>query len=320
MNRFSYMGACAALVLFNTAAFTQTKESGPWWPNKTWGAGDAAGGSNWITPGKVTKAVALVRTGRILELGHAYERGMPLIGQRSFNLYIPSFPTHGPFGDRKVVYNDEYVTGEIGQVGTQFDGPGHVGQHVKMADGTSTYVFYNGVTADEMRGPYGLSRNGVENVKPIVTRGIHIDLAGFKGVKTLPENYAITLNDVRGALAKQGMKEGDLEPGDALLFDLGWWRLWPDPKTTSGAPAYASREVVDWVIARKPSMIGSDANFDGPDSWVHTEITMKNGIWNLELMDFAALENEKVHEFMFVFTPLRLKGATGSPGRPIAIL
>jgi kynurenine formamidase len=47
---------------------------------------------------------------------------------------------------------------------------------------------------------------------------------------------------------------------------------------------------------------------------------MKNGIWNLELMDFAALENEKVHEFMFVFTPLRLKGATGSPGRPIAIL
>ena len=318
---FQRIGACLLfLSVVSISVFAQTKDSGPWWPNPTWGAGDAAGGSNWITPAKVTKAVSLVRTGRVLELGHVYERGMPLIGQRSYNLYIPGFPTHGPFGDRKVIYNDEYVTGEIGQVGTQFDGPGHVGQNVKMADGTSTYVFYNGVTAEEMRGPYGLLKNGVENVKPILTRGIHIDLANYKGVKTLPENYAITLADVRGALAKQGMKEGDIEPGDALLFNLGWWRLWPDPKTTAGAPAYASREVVDWVIARKPSMIGSDANFDGPDAWVHTEITMKNGIWNLELMDFAALENEKAYEFLFIFTPLRLKGATGSPGRPIAVL
>ena len=46
----------------------------------------------------------------------------------------------------------------------------------------------------------------------------------------------------------------------------------------------------------------------------------RSGIWNLELMTFAAMENEKVSKFMFVFTPLRLKGATGSPGRPIAVL
>jgi kynurenine formamidase len=36
-------------------------------------------------------------------------------------------------------------------------------------------------------------------------------------------------------------------------------------------------------------------------------------------MNFAALEKETTYRFMFVFTPLRLKGATGSPGRPIAI-
>ena len=83
---------------------------------------------------------------------------------------------------------------------------------------------------------------------------------------------------------------------------------------------FAGREVVDWIIARKPSMIGSDCNIDGPESLVHTDVTMKNGIWNLELMKFAAMENEKVSKFMFVFTPLRLKGATGSPGRPIAVL
>jgi hypothetical protein len=40
----------------------------------------------------------------------------------------------------------------------------------------------------------------------------------------------------------------------------------------------------------------------------------------MELMDFSTIEKEKVYIFLFVFTPLRLKGATGSPGRPLAIL
>ena len=65
------------------------------------GARATAGGSNWITPDKVLKAVALVKTGRMIELGHVYERGMPLIGNRSYNIFIPSFPTHGPFLDNK---------------------------------------------------------------------------------------------------------------------------------------------------------------------------------------------------------------------------
>jgi len=308
------------LLLLPAITVAQTREKGPWWPNAQWGAEDAAGGSNWITPEKVVRATALVKTGRIIELGHVYERGMPLNGSRSFNIFIPSFPTHGPILERGVVFNDEYVSAEIGQVGTQFDGPGHVGQRVKMSDGKETFVFYNGVPAEEMRSPHGLLRNGVENVKPILTRGIYIDLAAYKGVATLPGTYEVSLADVRGALARQGMKESDIEPGDALLFNIGWWRLWPDPRIESAPHAHAGREVIDWIIARKPSMIGSDSNFDGPEALVHTELTMKNGIWNLENMDFALMEKEKTHEFMFVFTPLRLKGATGSPGRPIAIL
>ena len=127
------------------------------------------------------------------------------------------------------------------------------------------------------------------------------------------------MEDVRNALAKEGLKETDIEPGDALLFNLGWWRIWPDPKTTAGSPAYIGSEVIQWIIARKPSMVGSDANLDGPDAKVHGELTLKNGIFNLELMDFASFRTEKVYKFLFVFTPLRLKGATGSPGRPLAI-
>jgi hypothetical protein len=317
--RKTWLFACGALALCGVAN-AQTREQGPWWPNAQWGAGDQAGASNWITPEKVLAATSLVKTGRVIELGHVYERGMPLIGNRSYNLFIPSFPTAGPFNGNGIVFNDEFVAAEIGQVGTQFDGPGHVGQKMKLADGTETIVFYNGANAEDMRDAYGLKRNGVENVKAILTRGIYIDLAAYKGVATLPEKYVISVADVRGALARQGMKEGDIEAGDALLFNLGWWRHWPRPISTSGSPAYAGAELVDWMIARKPSMIGSDANMDGPDALVHANMTMKNGIFNLESMNFSAMEKENSYRFMFVFTPLRLKGATGSPGRPIAIL
>lgn len=297
----------------------QTRSKGPWWPNALWGANDQAGASNWITAEKIVKAVALVKTGKTFELGFVYERGMPLIGQRSYNIFIPSFPTSGPFGKDSVVFNDEYVAAEIGQVGTQFDGPGHPGRKIKMADSSTRTVFYNGFTENEMRSPYGLLQLGVENVKPIITRGILIDLAGYKGVNTLPEQYEITMADVRNALNKQGMKESDIEPGDALLFNLGWWRHWPNKKSVEGKPAYASKEVIDWIIQMKPCMIGSDANMDGPEATVHSRVTMENGIFNLESMNFGTMQNEKQYKFLFVFTPLRLKGATGSPGRPLAI-
>lgn len=45
----------------------------------------------------------------------------------------------------------------------------------------------------------------------------------------------------------------------------------------------------------------------------------RNGVYNIENLDLSALAADGVYEFAFVFTPLPLKGATGSPGSPIAI-
>jgi kynurenine formamidase len=299
----------------------QTKNEGPWWPHKLWGAADQSGGSNWITPEKIVKALALVKTGKVFELGHPYERGMPMPGQRSYNIFIPSFPTYAPAGKNKVVFNDEYITSEIGQVGTQFDGPGHVGRQMTMADGSIANVFYNGVNGEEMKNPYGLQKLGVENVKPIITRAILIDLAAYKGVNTMPENYEITVADIRNTLTRQGMSESDIEPGDAILFNLGWWRIWPDKKTVQVTAAFAGHELIDWLIQKKPCVVGSDASLDvGPDYLLHEELILKNGIFNLEYMNFESLVAEKQqYKFLFIVTPLRLKGATGSPARPLAI-
>ena len=109
-----------------TPAAGDTPLGPKWWPSK-WGAQDEAGASNLITPAKVLEAARLIRTGKIYELGRVYESGMPLFGTRIFELRIPGTPSGGPFGKNQLVYHDEFVATEIGQVGTQFDGLGHIG-------------------------------------------------------------------------------------------------------------------------------------------------------------------------------------------------
>ncbi len=306
-------------VLSPYPAAGQTREKGPWWPHPIWGPNDQAGASNWITPAKILEAVSLVKTGKVYELGHVYERGMPLLGQRSFAMFIAPGTASGV---DQLIFNDEFVSAEIGQVGTQFDGLGHVGKRITMADGTTADVFYNGVTAPEMLSRYGLLQLGIEKIKPYITRGILIDVAGYKGLEILPNEYEVTLSDVRGALAKQGLVESQITPGDALFLNFGWSRLWKDPQRMIAN--WARRpgigpDVVDWVVSRRVSMIGSDASADHANAAVHHELTLKNGIPNLEFMDFEALLADRVYDFMFVFAPLPLKGATGSPGRPLAV-
>lgn len=315
------------LLLSAGSAPAQTREAGPWWPHPTWGAGDQAGASNWITPEKVLESVRLVRTGKVYEIGQLYEKGMPVFGQRTYALISPASPTYAFSTRNRIVANDEFLCGEIGQVGTQFDGPGHIGMKLTMADGSVADVYYNGFTGADLYSPYGLRSLGVENVKPILTRGILVDLAGYKGLDHLPSRYEVTLGDVRGALARQGLAESELRPGDALLFRYGWARFWSEPAKYNTDPPGIGLEVARWVVARQLSMVGSDQSSTevqpSPDPQlafpVHQELIMKNGIFNLENLALDELARDAAYEFLFVFTPVRFKGATGSPGRPLAI-
>jgi len=307
--------------------FAQTREAGPWWPHPIWGKDDQAGGSNWITPEKIVEAIKLVETGKVYEIGQIYSADMPLFGQRTYSLIIPSSPTGGPQGENKLIYHDEFLVGEIGQVGTQFDGPGHIGKRMKMADGTEKDVFYNGFTIDEMKSPYGLLKLGVENIKPIITRGILVDVAAYKGVEVLPNSYEVTVEDVKGALMKQGIAEESINPGDAILFRYGWSKHWTDPDTYNTNPPGIGMAVARWVVDKKASMIGSDhwstEVIPNPDARlafpIHQELITMNGVWNLENMNLDSLSADEAYEFLFIHTPIRFKGATGSPARPIAI-
>ena len=319
--------AALSLLLFAAGArlSAQERSSEPWWPHPLWGAEDQAGASNWVTPEKVLEAVQLVTHGRIYELGHVYDNAMPLFGGRSFSLVLSA--TSGPYGRNRLLANEEFVSTQLGQVGTQFDGPGHIGMRITMPDGAPRDVYYNGVTSDAMVSPSGLRRLGVENVRPYVTRGILVDIAGFKGIEALAPGYEVTLADVRGALGRAGIVEADIQPGDALFFRYGWATRWTQPELYNQTAPGIGLEVAHWIVAQQVALVGSDgsttevqSNPDGELAFpVHQELIMKNGIFNIENMTFEELLHDQVYEFMFVFTPLRIRGATGSPGRPIAI-
>ena len=109
----------------------ETPLGSKWWPHPIWGKGDEAGSTNWYTkPAVVLRAFTMVKEGKTMKIGHNYTSNMPLFGARKFSMRIPGNPTGGPFGASKVLYNDEFLSTEIGQVGTQFDGLGHIGVQV----------------------------------------------------------------------------------------------------------------------------------------------------------------------------------------------
>lgn len=335
LTRFATFTVLAAMLAAGVGLLAQTREKGPWWPSPH-GPTDQAGNTNYVTSEKIIKALRIPKTGQTYELGRVYEPSMPQYGNRPFYLITHLAPA--PQKDGQGFAQQEYFTGFIGQMGTQYDGFGHQGRVARMADGTLKNVYYNGFTQEELtgrnRGQGGLEALGVENVKPIITRGILIDIAGHKGVASLDSRYEVTMADVRGALAKQGINENSIEPGDAILFNYGWAVHWGNAQKyndsrffvgeNQGSPGIGV-EVARWAVEKKASMVGADSccvTIQPPTrpelGNVHHELLF-GGVGMLENMDLRELARDGVHEFLYVNLVERIKGATGSPVRPIAI-
>ncbi|RMF86938.1 MAG: cyclase family protein [Nitrospinota bacterium] len=313
------VAAVSLLAALSLPAKAQTPTGSKWWPSE-WGPDDQRGAMNRITPAKVLEAVSLIKEGKIYQLGRVYEPGMPLFGNRHYSLTIPGVPTGGPFGTNKLVYNDEMFSGEIGQIGTQFDGLGHIGTRVNGED-----IFYNGFKLSEFGDSYGLKKIGVENVGVFFTRGVLLDVAAYKGVDRLEVGYVITIDDIKGTLEKEGI---DIREGDVVIFRTGHGKLWmKDNKTYNSGEPGPGVTAIKWLVDKKIVMTASDTwateavPGEDPDRPFegHQWLMNRNGIYNLENLDLEELAADKVYEFAFIFAPLRLKGATGSPGNPIAV-
>lgn len=303
----------AALVVLLVASSVTIGQTDRWYPSR-WGADDQRGAANRITPAKVLEAKDLIRAGVIYQLGHVYESGMPLVGTRHYSLRIPQ--AFKPEGSNQPVYHDEIVSGELGQIGTQFDALGHFG---------IGELFYNGNRRSDFAQPEGLTRLGVEHVGALVTRGVLIDVARYKGVQQLAGGYEISAADLRGALQRQ---RTEIHGGDVVLIHTGWGSLWMKDNARFSATAPGiGLESGQFLVEREITMVGADAwgveVVPNPNRSltfpVHQLLLTRNGIYLHESLVTEELARDNVYEFAFIFAPLRLKGATGSPGNPIAI-
>jgi len=297
------------VMLIACASVAQDK----WYPSR-WGAQDQRGAANRITPAKDLEAKNLITRGQTYQLGRVYETGMPIFGTRHYSLRIPK--VFGPNGTNEMFYHDELISGELGQIGTQFDGLGHVG----IGD-----LFYNGNRGSEFAKAEGFTKLGIENVGALVTRGVLVDVAALKGRPMLDGGYEITRADVEGALKRQNVA---IRPGDVVLLHTGWGSLWlkDNARFSQSAPGIGL-DAARYLVEREIVMAGSDTwaveVVPNPDASlafpVHQLFIPRNGIYIFENLATEDLARDGAYEFAFIFAPLRLKGATGSPGNPLAI-
>lgn len=326
--------AAASLALISTTAPAANREkerNAPWWPSE-WGAEDQKGALNRLTPEKVLEAAKLITTGKVYDLGRVFEEDMPLFSltpvPRKYVVVSPGGPTWGPMGHNRLSWNDDWIAGNIGQNGTQFDALAHMGTWLGEPGDVRELRYYNGHSHAEIAAPYGFKKLGVEQVTPIFTRGILLDFAGLKG-RMLNRSEEISIADIKAALKRQGLKEEDIRPGDALFYNTGWGRLWKtdNAKFNSGTPGLSDK-AGDWVVTKKVVLVGTDnwaveaiPNPKDKELFApnHQKFLVKNGIYIMENMNFEPLIKDRVWEFAFAFGAIPFKGATGSPARPFAI-
>ncbi len=311
------------------------------WAPSPWGADDKVGAVNRTTPEMVLKSIGLVKQGKVATLGKVYQGDAPAFGSRGWRMTIPGLPTGGPFGKHKLVYNDEYLATEIGQIGTQFDGPGHIG--VITSDGM---YFYNGRILDKTADAYGMGDLGVEHVadKGFVCRGVLLNAVALRGGQLpVPQGAGdpgiITDADIDQMIANQGIDP--IGEGDCVFLYTGHGDIWHPKdwdkfdaadkasrvaKFNSGEPGFGI-SACNYMAERNIILTGADTwateavpgeNADMPFE-CHMQLQTRNGIWNIENLDLSQLVADKAYEFLFVWAPLKMKGATGSPGNPVAL-
>ena len=285
-------------------------------PSK-WGANDERGAANHMKPETVLRAAKLIKTGEVIELGHVLAPNMPFFGTRRFDVHMKRTftpPAAGNTSNRSG--NEETVITEIGHVGTQFD----AFPHQTIGD-----TLYNCVKNSETAGRGGFAKLGVDKVGAIFTRGVLIDVAAYKGVEMLGDTYEITVDDLKGALAKQNMT---LQPGDAVIIHTGWGKLWAkdNARFVKSCPGIGIGAAL-WLADQDPLLIGSD-NWPvevapNPDPKlnlpVHQIALVVKGIFLLENMKLDELAAKRVTEFALSLQPLKVQGGTGSTVAPVAL-
>lgn len=243
---------------------------------------------------------------------------------------MPIHPGHLP-GYKYVLHRRHEDT--YGQDGPRSGAAGmlvmmeHAGTHIDaFCHQAADMTLCGGIPVDQrVQSNRGFSRHGVEQIAPIVAPGVLLDMTALHGVEMLPPGYAVTVADLEGCCVRQ---EVDIAAGTVALVYTGNERLWGEPERYLAGPGIAG-PASRWLADRGVVAVGADnMAWDviglrdeelGCTLPAHVILLVQRGIYIIENLRLGELAAAGIWRFLFVCTPLKLVGATGSPVRPIAI-
>jgi kynurenine formamidase len=202
--------------------------------------------------------------------------------------------------------------------------PEHSGTHIDaLAHQAENLTLHGGVHVDSgVQTSAGFRVLGIDTMAPLLARGVLLDVAGDK---RLPPDQSITPDELEHAATAAGV---EIRAADVVLVRTGYGALWSEPAEYLHA-AGVSSDGSRWLIEKKVSAVGADnmawdvIGPSDPELGVtlpgHLLLLVRAGIPIIENLNLEELAAARVHEFAFVCLPLKMRGATGSPVRPIAI-
>lgn len=241
----------------------------------------------------------------------------------------PIHPGHMPPGYQYVLHRrhepglPERRTSASGVITTSE----HAGTHIDaFCHQAEDLKIYGGRDVNpKLQTPFGFTEQGTDSIAPIVTRGVLIDLVSHTG-RAVEAARWIQVGEVRAAAAEQGVEP---RPGDVVLIRTGNGALWRQPADYLRGAGFDSG-VSQWLADASVRAVGADNVawdwIEGVDEFVgsslpgHVILLVRHGIHIIENLFLEDLAAAGAREFIFVCLPLKFRGATGSPVRPIAIV
>jgi kynurenine formamidase len=296
-----------------------------------WGVDDQIGRLNWVCDEMNQEVLGALNGRHVFDLAVDLFIGMPVYSGANdpqFDITMVRTPSGGVnelSGDtgldhlRRLVTDHPYTGDRISMYthsGTHMDTLNHFGQ---------CGCFWNGWNEAEHLGSRHWLVGGPEHFPPIFARGVLLDIAGLHGVDCLPESYPIEPEDLKSAARDQGV---ELKRGDVVIIRTGKMADWGDPKAYETNWPGITLPSAKHLCAEVGAMcIGSDNMgmevFPGQDNAkllpVHGYALGAAGTPLIEIMNLEELAAEKVYEFGFIAAPIKLRGATAAPTRPIAV-